>query len=190
MGNPINLQRLQPYLAPAYTIGGALMSGGILALTCRMCTSISPLAGGVYGVISQLIYKVLDSAWTKFVHPNNSMTGFQWPVCYFGSIILGSVASAYLGFFIAWDIAVILHVMAIGVSIITGVTAAAILIPIAVAGVAIKAHIDGTSMEQVLIDFAERAADVLEALGWPVRAIVEIVRNLIFNPEGIQIEWP
>lgn len=164
MGLLISSQCLQPYLPIAQTVIPALFSGGLNALTCRIWTFISPpWTGGIYGIISSLVYRVLDAAWTKFVHPSNPIMDFKLPVCFLGSLILGCVASSWLGFSITYDVALVLTIMNVALGIIIGITAGTILL----AALAIKAHIDGTTIGEAVYNFLESTSrSFLEALGF------------------------
>lgn len=164
MGLRINLERMDPYVWP---IGSALLSSGMHAHTAAICFSgslITPLTGGVFATIWSVFNNALYRAWNTFVHPQHPIMPFKWLICNFSSFALAGITTNAIGFSIAFDAALVLHVTTVGLGIIYGtaaITALALSLPFIVYA---KAHMDGITMREATEVIVEPLVNIVEWL--------------------------
>lgn len=178
MGLQVNFQRVVPYVQP---IGIALISGAFYAHTAALCLRINPLTAGVFSVAWTLFNNIINNVWAKFVHPQNPLMSFKWPVCYFGSFTLAGITTNAIGFPLSSLSGLILEVTAIGLFTLYCTAIAGTLAGIAVIVIVAKAHSEGITLEEAARNILDQVLDTCERHGIELREFLQELREIFFG---------
>lgn len=135
-----------------------MVYGSIHALTAQLCTSITPLTGGVFGVACMGSNYAINYVWDKIIDGNDPCTiAAKYAVQYFGSLALGSLATSLVGLPITFKAALILNLWTVGVVVGSAICLTAAIAVVGAAVVAIQAYRNGTTMEDAFDDCTDTA---------------------------------